>query len=300
MIKWSKRQTLYNWLTHPYRLIMRDEERLAEHRSYPITRAKLLAILVPLTLIIFFTGFTLASYMSRRASFNTLENQAMRRQILQLHHTLDSLHQLSQKHADYLLSLQKIVFQDIDDWKEKQEKIDNADKKQQVRVAQTDSIDLDYISPEELALREAYEAEANKQQAQLYYKTTHNNSPQLGMLFPPLQGLITEKFDMQKRHYGIDIVAKSNTPIHSVAEGTVVLASWTDETGYVIAIQHANELLSVYKHNDKLLKKVGDIVRAGEAIAIIGNTGKYSTGPHLHFELWLKGHPVNPERLIVF
>jgi murein DD-endopeptidase MepM/ murein hydrolase activator NlpD len=115
-----------------------------------------------------------------------------------------------------------------------------------------------------------------------------------------LQGIVSGRFSMEQKHYGIDIVAKANAPIHSIADGTVIFAGWTDETGNVIAIQHSGNLISVYKHNAKLLKQVGDIVSSGEAIAIIGNTGKYSTGPHLHFELWLKGNPVNPEQLIAF
>jgi murein DD-endopeptidase MepM/ murein hydrolase activator NlpD len=116
----------------------------------------------------------------------------------------------------------------------------------------------------------------------------------------PLKGLITNKFDATKGHYGIDLVSQPNARISAVLSGTVLFAGWTLETGYVIYLQHGNNLISAYKHNAALLKKTGDRVNGGEAIAIIGNTGEVTTGPHLHFELWHEGKPIDPEQYIVF
>lgn len=118
--------------------------------------------------------------------------------------------------------------------------------------------------------------------------------------FPPVEGLVTQGMDEQSRHYGTDIVAKANAKVAAVLDGVVVFTDWTVKTGYVIQVQHADNLLSVYKHNSTLLKKQGDYVRAGEVIAIVGNTGEESTGPHLHFELWRAGTPLNPEDFIQF
>jgi murein DD-endopeptidase MepM/ murein hydrolase activator NlpD len=118
--------------------------------------------------------------------------------------------------------------------------------------------------------------------------------------FIPVNGLITNKFNATKGHYGIDLVSQPNARISAVLSGTVLFAGWTLETGYVLYIQHANNLVSCYKHNAALLKKQGDRVNGGEAIAIIGNTGEVTTGPHLHFELWHEGKPIDPERYIVF
>jgi murein DD-endopeptidase MepM/ murein hydrolase activator NlpD len=112
--------------------------------------------------------------------------------------------------------------------------------------------------------------------------------------FTPLKGLITNNFNTALGHYGIDIVAKENEPVKSVLDGTVILSDWTVKTGYVIAIQHQSNIISVYKHNSVLMKKEGEHVKAGDVIAIIGNTGELSSGPHLHFELWHDGKPVNP------
>ena len=104
----------------------------------------------------------------------------------------------------------------------------------------------------------------------------------------------------ENEHYGVDIVAPADEPILASLKGTVILSTWTLGTGNIIQIQHENDIITVYKHNSMLLKKSGDVVKAGEPIAIIGNSGELSTGPHLHFELWYKGIPVNPEKYIKF
>lgn len=120
------------------------------------------------------------------------------------------------------------------------------------------------------------------------------------LFFVPLKGIITNEYNASKQHYGIDIVAKENEAIKSVLDGTVIFTNWTLETGYVLAIQHSHNIVSIYKHNSAILKKSGDLVKAGEPVAIIGNTGELATGPHLHFELWNDGSPVNPKDYITF
>jgi murein DD-endopeptidase MepM/ murein hydrolase activator NlpD len=122
-----------------------------------------------------------------------------------------------------------------------------------------------------------------------------------GVLFVnPLKGEITSQFDLKKNHFGVDIVAPKNTAIKAALSGYVFLADWTLETGHTIGIQHANNLITFYKHNAALLKKVGAFVKSGEAIAIIGNTGTKTEGPHLHFELWYKGIVMDPTDFISF
>lgn len=116
----------------------------------------------------------------------------------------------------------------------------------------------------------------------------------------PVKGLVTNKFNSTRGHYGIDLVSQPNVRISAVLSGTVLFAGWTLDTGYVIYIQHDSNLISAYKHNAALLKQMGDRVNGGEAIAIIGNTGEITTGPHLHFELWHEGKPIDPEQYIVF
>ena len=118
--------------------------------------------------------------------------------------------------------------------------------------------------------------------------------------FSPLQGVITSDMNVAEKHFGIDIVASYNEAIKATLDGTVIFAEWTLETGHVIILQHERNLISVYKHNSVLLKHEGDHVMAGEAIAISGESGELSTGPHLHFELWYNGSPIRPQDYILF
>ena len=118
--------------------------------------------------------------------------------------------------------------------------------------------------------------------------------------FMPVKGIITNKFNLEEKHFGIDIVSQPSEPVLATLEGTVTIATWSLSTGYIIQVQHAHNLISIYKHNSSLLKKEGDHVTAGETIAIIGNTGELTTGPHLHFELWHNGTVINPEDYIAF
>ncbi len=116
----------------------------------------------------------------------------------------------------------------------------------------------------------------------------------------PLKGIISSEFDRKASHFGIDIVPGNNETVLATLSGTVILSTWSVETGYVIGIQHNFNLISFYKHNSVLLKKAGDRVKSGESIAIVGNSGEQTTGPHLHFELWHNGTPTNPRDYISF
>ncbi len=119
--------------------------------------------------------------------------------------------------------------------------------------------------------------------------------------FPPVQGIISNRFDPARDHFGTDIAGVPGEVVHATLDGTVIFSAWTLETGYVVEIQHADNLVSVYKHNSRILKPVGAIVKAGEDIALMGTTGElYTTGPHLHFELWYQGQPLDPEKYVVF
>ena len=130
----------------------------------------------------------------------------------------------------------------------------------------------------------------------------HDNSikNQLHFFYPPLEGSISAAFDSHLNHHGIDVLGIRNSAISSITAGTVISAEYNIETGNTISLQHDNNIVSIYKHNSKLLKSVGDYVRSGEAIAIIGNTGVRTDGYHLHFEMWINGESVNPQNYIDF
>jgi murein DD-endopeptidase MepM/ murein hydrolase activator NlpD len=119
--------------------------------------------------------------------------------------------------------------------------------------------------------------------------------------FPPVKGIISGRYDLRTKHYGTDIVTKPKALVSSALDGTVIFTGWTMETGFVIEVQHLNNIVSVYKHNASLLRETGDLVRAGEPISVIGDSGElYTSGPHLHFEIWYKGSPLDPEKHILF
>ena len=128
----------------------------------------------------------------------------------------------------------------------------------------------------------------------------NNIKNELFTFFTPVLGFVSDTFNLKTKHFGIDLVAKENAKVSSVLDGVVVISNWNPQTGYVIGIQHKNGFLSLYKHNSMLLKSVGNHVNAGEHIAVIGNTGEFSSGPHLHFELWLDGVAINPTNYILF
>jgi murein DD-endopeptidase MepM/ murein hydrolase activator NlpD len=156
-------------------------------------------------------------------------------------------------------------------------------------------------SPEDSALRASVEAE-EKFSLNLGPSSPESVTSLAGLhFFPPVKGIISARFDLRTKHYGTDIVTKPRSTVSAVLDGTVILTGWTMETGYVIQIQHPNNIVSVYKHNESLLMETGDLVRAGEPISVVGDSGElYTSGPHLHFELWYKGTPLDPEKHIIF
>jgi len=170
-------------------------------------------------------------------------------------------------------------------------------------VEPTDYESISYTrSVEDSLLREEYE---NETSYDLYYNENEEPANPVSArsnftFFTPLKGIITSEFDLAQQHYGIDIVSKKNEAVKATLDGTIIFSDWTVETGHIIGIQHQENFISVYKHNSVLLKKQGSIVKAGEAIAIVGESGELSTGTHLHFELWYNGTPVDPKEFIAF
>jgi murein DD-endopeptidase MepM/ murein hydrolase activator NlpD len=120
--------------------------------------------------------------------------------------------------------------------------------------------------------------------------------------FPPVRGgIISSQFDIRTNHFGADIITRSRATVSAALDGVVIFTGWTIETGYVIQVQHPNNIVTIYKHNASLLKETGDVVRAGEGISVVGDSGEiYTSGPHLHFEIWYKGTPLDPEKHVIF
>jgi murein DD-endopeptidase MepM/ murein hydrolase activator NlpD len=281
------------WWTTRVTLIVRDEENFAEKRriSYSPLHVALTGFFGFIST--FSLGFVIANTFFVPPKF-TGQDAIIARQVLELNYTVDSLAKVLANKNNYIENVRKIFGEDVKYLKDESKAVSTkSDKK-----VKTDSVNIDRLDQSDMKLRE----EMERGSADFARNTGANKLEDLKdiYLFQPLKGIVTEKYNPKNNHYGVDIVAEKDAPIKAISEGTVIMASWTDDTGYVITVQHRAELISVYKHCSVLLKKSGDFVRAGEIIAIIGNTGELTTGPHVHFEVWYQGNPVNPEKVIAF
>lgn len=212
------------------------------------------------------------------------------KKIVELSLAVDSLAIEVDKKEKFIQSLKNIVEEDKSFLTAK-DSIEKTSAKFEIKSLNT-------IDPIVEDLREEFENEV----VPVVSTVSNRNKTQLesSLLFPPLSGIVSSKYNSKIDHYGVDVVSQPNEPVRSVSDGTVTLSSWTQDAGYVVAIQHRNNLVSVYKHNSALLKKVGSYVKAGDVISIIGNTGELTNGTHLHFELWHDGNPMNPEEFVSF
>lgn len=286
------KERIKNWIDTKYLFVIRKEDDFSVISSLSITKLKIALIFILFILIVFVSSlFASRTILSAWFDPEFLEVENMVR-ISELSDTVDSLIvDLKQKDI-YVKNIQMIVsgkeyienfVQDsivILDTANPESKIDLFSKSESTKLIEEEfkGVPLDFSSP--------------RNSLPVSFSETY--------FFPPLNGVVVSTFDPQGDHFGVDVVAGENEPVKSIAAGTVIMSSWTLETGYVIGIQHSNELVSFYKHNSVLLKSVGDIIRGGEIISIIGNTGELSSGQHLHFELWYKGSPLNPQEFITF
>ena len=269
-------------------LIIQNEEDFSEKATYNFTYARLILIgfvlfLVVLTLSFYLVNTVLAQWFDPRFA-----ERETRKDLVEMRVSLDSLASELDNRDLFIQNLRRIMEGDVEPGPEEAERSNNG----QVVISEKEESQLidslfksefetgggDFLldrSLDNLELRETY-------------------------FFSPITGYISAAFDPQNEHFGIDVVSKKDEPVKCIADGTVIFATWTQEAGNVIAIQHQANLISVYKHNSTLAKKMGSFVSAGEIIAIIGNTGELTSGPHLHFELWYNGNAVNPEEFITF
>jgi murein DD-endopeptidase MepM/ murein hydrolase activator NlpD len=200
---------------------------------------------------------------------------------------MDSLGRALYEQQQFLSSITKVLTGDLE--------IESLDKDTFVGINRNEISDLELQPNIQDSLLRAAVAQEDK------FNILESASSVVSfVLFPPVTGVISQPYDVSQKHFAVDIAVSQKAPIKAVADGTVIFAEWTLETGYVVILEHQNTLLSVYKHNATINVSQGDLVKSGEVIATAGNTGEFSTGPHLHFELWSNGYPVNPVEFIDF
>ena len=279
------REKYWSKLFHKYRFVIMTDSSFEEKLSVKLTRINVIAFVATLVFLCFFSTMLLIAYTPLSEYVPGKSSIEVQKSLIELNIKSDSLEAILVNRSIYLENINKIINGEELVTPENYAEITNTQIPISFEKSKEDSL-----------FRVKVEAE---DKSSIYKKDKPNNNTTL-MFFTPLTGLISDGYNNKTKHFGIDLVAKEKSRISSVLEGTVIISHWAYETGYVIGVQHKNDYLSFYKHNSVLLKSVGDYVNAGDHIAIIGNSGELSSGPHLHFELWHKGIPVNPENYISF
>ena len=273
---------LFKKFLHKYRLVLMSKDSYEEKMSTNISRFNVVGVFF----VLFLFCFGISVLLITKTDLGSLiknKNQIAQEELIEVNNKADSLIEVLSSQKKYLNNIKTII---------NGGKLINTETIDTIGVSKNISFKKSF---EDSLLRIAVESETS---SSIIIKTAE--ADRLVVFYKPVDGVITDFFDSKQKHFGIDLVAKENARVSSVLNGTVVLSSWTYETGHVIGVQHDNGYFSLYKHNSVILRSVGDFVSAGEHIAIVGDSGNLSSGPHLHFELWQHGMPVNPVNYILF
>ncbi|HAS47375.1 MAG TPA: hypothetical protein DCS93_43260 [Microscillaceae bacterium] len=290
------KKTLSNWLTTRYRLIIKNEESLEEKKQIPYTYSALIFVATLFFGLVFSLGFFISQRFFSEGQLTSDNGAEFVRKVKVLNTKIDSLSAQVQGRDFFINNFRNVMGGKVKYFDDKDTGKIMAPTIRKV----SDSINPDHIDANDRKLREEFEGASPNTTS---YLTSNEGSQNLKSLylFAPLKGVIAKKYNPRQKNYGVDIVAKQQkSPVASIADGTIIMTSWTSDKGYVVAIQHQSNLISVYTHCTALFKKrkTGSFVKAGEAIALLDN--KTNTKPRLHFELWYKGSPVNPEEFVSF
>lgn len=274
-------------LLHKYRLVILNEDTFEERFAIKLTRLNVFVIVALSTILLIFGTIFLIAFTSLREYIPGYSSTALKQKATELNYKADSLQQVINMNQQYYESIKKVLTGDV--------RMVEFNKDSIIEIANKESQAKDLIPSKEDSLLRSL---VDKEDKYNIFETAIPSSNLV--LFPPVNGTISENYNFEEKHYAVDIVVAKDTPVKATADGTIIFAEWTADTGYVVIIEHSNELISVYKHNASITKQQGDLVKAGEVIAMSGNTGELTTGPHLHFELWSRGYPVNPTNFIDF
>ena len=282
-----KRKLLKKKLFTKNRLVILNEDSFEEIFSLRLTLMNVfVATTIGAALLIFITTYIIA-FTPLREYIPGYASTKLKKDATELALKSDSLTNALKKNDAYLLSIKKILNGDLD--------VAHLSKDSIVPV-DTKPIDGSEVQPSEADLKLRSQV-AREDKYNLFEKAKSNVAI---VLFPPVKGMVTERYSAKNKHFSVDIALPKNTPVKAVLGGNVIFADWTPTNGNVLILRHNNGFISVYKHTASLTKSQGDIVKTGEVIALAGSTGQQSTGVHLHFELWKDGYPIDPENFIKF
>jgi len=282
----TKKRVFLDKLQDQYRLTIFNDSTFQSVWSTKLSRLKVFTIVSVASSIIIILVTLLISATGLREYIPGYPDAKQRQMLVDTALKVDSLEMELAKQNEFFKGIKAIVSGEIP---ENNSAIDSFSGLRDVNFNEYnhDSIFQDDLLAEQLSLSIQNNTRKKTELSEMHF-------------FVPVKGIVTNHFNLASDHFGVDLVSDPSARISSVLGGTVIFSGWTLETGYVMYIQHEADLISVYKHNAELLKSTGEKVRAGEAIAIIGNSGELSTGPHLHFELWHRGNAINPEQYIDF
>lgn len=274
-------------LLDKYRLVILNELTFEERLSFKLTRLNVFVLCSLSAIFLITITYLIIAFTPLREYIPGYSSTALKKKATELSFKTDSLQQVITMNDLYYGSIKKVLKGDVSAVDFNRDSIIDAVK--------LEASEVDFTpTAEDSLLREKVDKE---DKYNLFESaTTATNF----VLFPPVSGTISEHYNLEEKHYAVDIVVPKDTPVKATADGIVIFAEWTAGTGHVIIVEHSYGLISVYKHNAQLTKSQGDLVKAGEVIATAGNTGELSTGPHLHFELWNDGYPINPTNFIDF
>ena len=284
----KKKRRLLRKLMHKYRLVVLNEDTFEEVGFVRLSRLNIFAISGFILILVVAIVYLAIAYTPIKELIPGYPDTMMSHHIRQNAMKLDSIERELAMRDQYFQNINRIV---------NGESPENYLNDTTTLKGQEDIVFT--RSENDSILREQVEAE-EQFRLSVIEQTTNGKTLHELHFFTPVQGIITNSFNPLESHYGVDLVAGPNEVVKTTLDGMVILAAWTLETGYVIQVQHDNNLISVYKHNAELFKSEGQKVSAGDAIAVIGNSGELTTGPHLHFELWHNGVPLDPIKYIVF
>lgn len=284
----KKTDKLKQKLTDQYRMVVLNEETYEERFSFKLSRLNVYVFGGIFIIILILLTSLLIALTPLREYVPGYSSTSLKKKATELTYQLDSLKNVYQVNNTKLKAMISVIKGEerIDDYQNRVDSINKSNQdidKQSLYASQADSL---------------FRHEVENQDR--FNINTSQSSDMSTVLFAPVTGTITQGFNYEENHYAIDIAIKKNTPIKAVADATVIFSEWSIDTGYVVLLDHGNNLLSVYKHNSQLFKKQGELVKSGEVIAIAGSEGELSTGTHLHFELWYNGYPIDPTNFMDF
>lgn len=274
-------------LFNKYRLVILNEETFEEKLTFKLTRLNVFVFGGMFSILLIVGTSYLIAFTGLKEYIPGFSSTKLKKEATHLVYKVDSLQQVLDVNNLYILKVKELLTGKIS------EVMFDRDSVMQTIQYNKDSMNLS-PSAQDLEFRSEIE---RIDRFSIFDEAIKDKEV---VFFAPVVGTLTDGYSPKAKHFAVDIAVETNTPVKSIADGTVIFAEWTATTGHVIIIEHNGGFISVYKHNTSLTKEQGDFVQSGEVIASAGNTGELSTGPHLHFELWSEGYPVNPTYYIDF